>query len=250
MVNTRSSSWWRFWRETRKMPGDNACGNLSGAWSVAEPRIPPRRGPGAGWLAPCYDFVLAPLEHRGLGRWRRRAWQLVPRTGLGLEIGIGTGANIACHPPDATVVAIDLSRRMLDRARRKDDGSTLFVAADVQALPFRDRAFDWAADTLVFCEVAEPLAGFRELHRVLRPGAPLVLLEHVRPSGWLGRVADALTLLTRRLYGEHFDRDPEAPLVAAGFRIQERWLLWRDAVKLLLTHADGAGPAPGPTPGS
>jgi ubiquinone/menaquinone biosynthesis C-methylase UbiE len=208
----------------------------------AEPRTAPRRGPGAGWLAPFYDLALAPLEHRGLGRWRRRAWELVPRTGRGLEIGIGTGANLPCHPPDATIVAIDLSTRMLRRARGKDDGRTLFVAADVQALPFRDDAFDWGADTLVFCEVADPEAGFRELHRVLRTGAPMVLLEHVRPAGWLGRVADAVTVLTRRLYGEHFNRDPEPPLEAAGFRVQQRRLLWRDAVKLLVARAD-AGPA-------
>lgn len=192
-----------------------------------------------GRLAPVYDRLTAPLERRSLARWRRRTWAEVPATGVGLEIGAGTGANFPFHPPKARVFASDLSPAMLRQAaRRPERAGAPRVAADVRALPFRDGAFDWAAATLVFCEVPDPVAGLREARRVLRPGAPLTLLEHVRPSGWLGWVADAVSTVTAPLWGEHFDRRTEEHVRAAGFRVERREWLWRDAVVLLVARAE------------
>jgi phosphatidylethanolamine/phosphatidyl-N-methylethanolamine N-methyltransferase len=190
---------------------------------------------GIGWLAPVYDRLTAPFEHRSFAGWRESAWARVPDGGLGLEIGAGTGANFPYYPAGARVIATDISDRMLGQAREKPDrqGAPL-VACDVQDLPFRDRSFDWAAVTLVFCEVPDPVAGLCELRRVLKPTGRLVMLEHVRPSGWLGRAADALTSVTAPLWGEHFDRDAEAAASASGFRVEQREWLWRDGVVLLV----------------
>lgn len=198
---------------------------------------------GIGWLAPVYDRLTAPLEHRSFAGWRKRAWAQVPEAGLGLEIGAGTGANFPYYPAGARVVATDVSDRMLARARPKPERRrTPLVACSVQALPFRDGTFDWAAETLVFCEVPDPVAGLREMRRVLKPSGGLVMLEHVRPSGWLGRAADGLTAVTAPLWGEHFNRTIEAFTGAAGLRIERREWLWRDAVVLLLLVPDRAAP--------
>jgi phosphatidylethanolamine/phosphatidyl-N-methylethanolamine N-methyltransferase len=195
-------------------------------------------------IARLYDAVTAPLEHRGFGRWREAVWREVPPGGLGLEVGAGTGANFAYHPEGARVVGIDISLAMLRRVRGKPaGGGAPLVVADVAALPFADAAFDWVAETLVFCEVRSPVAGLRELRRVLRPGGRLVMLEHVRPSGLLGLAADTLSAVTAPVWGEHFDRDSEAAVLAAGFQIERREWLWRDAVVLLVarhTADDGA----------
>lgn len=197
----------------------------------------PRRAR-TGLLAPAYDRLTAPLERRALSRWRARAWSQVPERGRGIEIGTGTGANFPYYPAGGQVVATDVSIGMLHQARRKPEGrEATLVACDVQALPFRDGTFDWAAATLVFCEVADPVAGLRELRRVLRPGRRLVMLEHVRPSGWLGRAADLVTALSAPLWGEHFDRDAEAFVRVAGFEIEVKEWFWRDGVVLLVARA-------------
>ena len=189
---------------------------------------------GIGWLAPVYDRLTAPLEHRSFARWRERAWSRVPDGGSGLEIGAGTGANFPYHPAGTRMVATDISDRMLLQARVKSErnGAPL-VACDVQALPFPDETFDWVAETLVFCEVPDPVVGLHELRRVLKPSGKLVMLEHVRPAGWLGWAADALTAVTAPLWGEHFNRNAQAAAEAAGFQVQHQEWLWRDGVVLL-----------------
>lgn len=189
-----------------------------------------------GALAPIYDRLIAPLERRSFARWRTRTWGHLAGDGVGLEIGAGTGANFPYHPAGARVIASDISHPMLRQASEKSAHPPL-VACDVEAVPFADGSFDWVAETLAFCEVADPVRGLIEVRRVLRPGGLLVMLEHVRPSGWLGRLADVATTVSAPLWGEHFDRDTAASVRAAGFQIRETERLWRDGVILLVACA-------------
>ncbi|MEJ2679494.1 MAG: hypothetical protein P8174_10525 [Gemmatimonadota bacterium] len=99
----------------------------------------------------------------------------------------------------------------------------------------------------MFCEVGSPVAGLVEARRVLRADGVLALLEHVRPTGLLGLLADALSRVTAPMWGEHFDRDTARNVELAGFTIQRRrgWL--RSGLILLFARArpsSGAG-APG-----
>jgi len=181
---------------------------------------------------------MRPLERLWFDAWRRRLWRALPAGGRGLEVGAGTGANFPYHPAGARLVAVDVSFPMLERARERWGGARPhLVVADAEALPFSAAAFDWAAATFVFCEVEDPVRGMGELRRVVRPGGPVALLEHVRPVGVAGRMADLLTRLTAPLWSEHFDRDAAHNARAAGFDVVSQRRFLRNGATCILARA-------------
>jgi phosphatidylethanolamine/phosphatidyl-N-methylethanolamine N-methyltransferase len=179
-------------------------------------------------LATHYDRIIAPLEKRFLKRLRAQALALLPEDSRILEVGAGTGLNFPFYPHGAHGVASELSGEMLKLARGKNHPEGVhFVQTSAEQLPFQDKSFDAAFATLVFCSVASPQDAFNELRRVVRPGGQIVLLEHVRPSGLLGYLFDALSLLTVALFDDHFNRRTAQAAERAGLqllRVERRML--------------------------
>lgn len=175
-------------------------------------------------IAPVYDLMEAVVERVAFKGWRAALWRRVPRRGLGLEVGVGTGKNVPYYPPGARVVAVDLSERMLAVARRRIGrrGQRAPLARmDAQSLAFRDGAFDWAVATFVFCSVPDPVLGLREMARVVRPGGTLYLLEHVRIDRPLvGRLMDLANPLVVRITGANINRRTVGNIRAAGLAIE------------------------------
>lgn len=172
--------------------------------------------------AALYDLMEGPMEVLGLSRLRRRFWQEVGGTAL-LEVGVGTGKNLRHHPREARAVAVDISPRMLRRAAsraRRLGRHVDLVLADAQHLPFRDGAFDAVAATFVFCSLPDPLAGLREVRRVVRPEGRVHLLEHVRARNPLaGRLMDLVNPLWVRLTGANINRDTVSNVARAGLSL-------------------------------
>jgi len=167
-----------------------------------------------------YDRAFAPMEKRFLARWRAEALAELPRDAYLLEIGAGTGANLAYYPPHKLAVASEISLQMLLAAKSRA-GRQQLVQADAQDLPFGDNAFDAAFGTLVFCSIPRPETAFGELRRVVRPSGRIVLLEHVRPAGPLGRVFDLVSIATVALIEDHFNRRTAELASAAGLNVAE-----------------------------
>jgi ubiquinone/menaquinone biosynthesis C-methylase UbiE len=153
---------------------------------------------------------------------RRRLWSAVDGSRRVLEIGVGTGRNLAYYPEASRTVALDLSPEMLKRAARKAtrDGRRVdLLLADTQHLPFKDGVFDTVLATLVFCSVPDPVLGLAEAGRAARPDGRVLLLEHVRAeNGVLGKAMDALNKFTSRS-GEYVNRDTAASVRSAGLEI-------------------------------
>ncbi len=173
-------------------------------------------------LAPDYEKAIGWLERKFFKGLRERALACVPPDSRVLEIGAGTGLNFAHYPHGTRGVASELSGEMLKIAATKANrpAGVHLLQANAHALPFPDNAFDAAFCTLVFCSVPDPVRGLREIHRVLRDGGKLIMLEHVRPTGALGLFFDAISKITVPLFDDYFNRETAANVTAAGFHLQ------------------------------
>jgi len=168
-----------------------------------------------GWL---YDAGCWVMERLGLRRWR--AWLAGGARGRVLEVGAGTGRNLSLYADPRRVVAMEPDPALLGAARARAPAVRL-VAARVEALPFRDGAFDTVVSSLVFCSVTNSQAGLVEIRRVLRERGELRMLEHVRArSPTLARLQDGIQpLWTRIMGGCHPNRDTERTVLDSGFDI-------------------------------
>ncbi len=145
-------------------------------------------------IAPVYDRMNTIMTAGGDGRWRRAAV-----LASGLETG-GSAIDVACGTgklsvaladrvgPFGRVVGVDLSARMIDRARATsgDIVQLEFGVANALALPFEDASFDAATIAFGLRNLVDYEAGFRELARVVRPGGRVVCLELSvpQPRAW------------------------------------------------------------------
>lgn len=128
-----------------------------------------------------YDPSMAMFDKLLLGDGRQ--WVGSRSSGDVLEVGIGTGRNLADCPTDARVTGIDISPEMLVRARARASElgrSVELSVGDAERLGFPDESFDSVVFSLSLCSIPNDAAAIREAMRVLRPGGRLVVLEHVR----------------------------------------------------------------------
>jgi len=140
-----------------------------------------------------------------------------------LEIGPGTGVNLAYLPPGARWVGIEpnayLRRRLLAEAARRGVDAEV-RAGTAERLPTADGSVDAVVSTLVLCSVPDQAAALAEIRRVLRPGGRFVFVEHVAaPKGTLMRHAQELAtpLWSALADGCHPARDTLAAIERAGF---------------------------------
>jgi len=142
-----------------------------------------------------------------------------------LEIAVGTGRNFASYPAGVRLTGIDLSPAMLALAaeRAKEIG----LAADLRvgnahALEFPDDCFDTAVVTLALSTIPDCRRAAAELHRVLKPGGALLVLDHVRsPIGPVRLIERAIDPVLQRRWAFSLLRDPLDYLEPLGFRIEQ-----------------------------
>ena len=178
--------------------------------------------------------ALAPYDHfhgRGLEATEDMANRLeVSGTDHVLDVGSGLGgpARYFARRFGCRVSGIDLTAEFCGVARHLtsllglEEEQVSFEEGDALAMPFGDAAFDGAYSMNVSMNIADKRALYREIHRVLKPGAWLALSEVVQgpgggepdyPMPW-ARTASSSFLAT--------PDETRANLVASGFTIESQ----------------------------
>jgi ubiquinone/menaquinone biosynthesis C-methylase UbiE len=203
----------------------------SRADSTAPSRITPTY---AAWLrimAVLYDPFVWLGEIAGMRSRRRRL--VADAHGLVVEIGAGTGLNIA-HYPDAVDELIitepepGMRRKLAQRLQRQPRVARI-LDAPAERLPLPDASVDTVVSTLVLCTVDDPESALREIARVLRPGGQLLFIEHVRASSRLLAVCqDKFLKPWRGFAGGCICNRPTLELMrACGFTVEADDAVWR-----------------------
>jgi demethylmenaquinone methyltransferase/2-methoxy-6-polyprenyl-1,4-benzoquinol methylase len=174
-----------------------------GAGAVTAPSVPTPGAPEKAAvrsmfdrIAPRYDLLNRLLSAGVDRRWRRAgvdSLALPPRSRV-LDVCTGTAdllVEFLRRDPGHRGFGVDLSGEMLARGARKLRqrglaGRCGLASGDAERLPLRDGLFDGALIAFGIRNVGQPLQALREIHRVLRPGGRLVILEFSTPPGLLG----------------------------------------------------------------
>jgi ubiquinone/menaquinone biosynthesis C-methylase UbiE len=170
-----------------------------------------------------YDRFMSGAEKHGLAE--RREKLLGQAQGRVLEIGGGTGANLAYYGPGVEeVVFTEPEEPMARRLEQKLPDHSLHatvVRAPAEQLPFEDASFDTVVSTLVLCTVDDPVRSLEEAHRVLKPGGKLLFIEHVRSDNpKSAKWQDRLNGIQKRFAcGCNCNRDTLASIKAHGFAV-------------------------------
>lgn len=152
--------------------------------------------------APIYDLAFAVVMRRG----REAAAAALSRAGRRvLDVGVGTGLELPMFDAGTRLVGIDLAEAMLRRARDRVARYRLgnvegLSVMDATRLAFPAESFDAAVVPYVLTVVPDPRAMMDEIHRVVRRGGEIVLVNHFGADGgpiarfeaWLGRRSASL----------------------------------------------------------
>jgi ubiquinone/menaquinone biosynthesis C-methylase UbiE len=147
--------------------------------------------------------------------------------GTVLEIGFGSGLNVAFYPDEVErVLAVepsDLAWRLSAERRAATAVAVSRAGLEGPHLDLADASVDTALSTFTLCTVPDLEGALAEIRRVLKPGGRLHFLEHGQapdPSvhAWQRRLHP---LHSRLAGGCHLDRPIADRVAASGLELTE-----------------------------
>ncbi len=197
------------------------CTGMACGCTIPQSTSPLRRYP---WYRRLHAWALA----QGNARYERaihaaKQGLLGRLSGEVLEIGPGSGANLAYFRPDVRWTGIEpnvFSHAYLEAEAARRGIDAVILEGVAESLPMPDASVDAVVSSLVLCTVEDPAATLAEIRRVLKPGGRFVFIEHVaaREGSWLRRI-QRLMRRPQAVLGDGCapDRDTLAAIEAAGF---------------------------------
>ncbi len=163
-------------------------------------------------IAPAYDSMNTMMTGGLHIRWRNKALKMASRMlppegpKMALDVACGTGdVSFRLHElfPKAYITGLDLSAGMLKIAKEKLAGMDIaaqnhitFIEGDSLKMPFPDETFDLVTVAYGVRNFEHLEEGYREMHRVMKPGGVICVIELSEP-------ANALIRGFYRLYSHH-----------------------------------------------
>jgi len=159
-----------------------------------------------GSIPEVYDALLVPLIFEPYAEdLARRIAALAPARLLETAAGTGvvTRALARTLPPEAEIIATDLSQAMLDRAAAiSTERPVRWLQADAMALPFEDASVDVVACQFGVMFFPDKVKAYSEARRVLRPGGTFVF------AVWDGVADNDFARVVHETLGTLFPTDP------------------------------------------
>lgn len=143
-------------------------------------------------ISPKYDVLNHLLSINIDKVWRKKTAKAVARTHPKRILDLATGTAdlailLAKHNPQAHIVGMDISEKMLEIGKRKVDKKNLIHqielrTGDAASLPFEDNTFDAVTVAFGVRNFENLDKGLSEIHRVLKPMGQVFILEFSMPD--------------------------------------------------------------------
>lgn len=152
---------------------------------------------------------------------------LTPLQGSCLEVGFGTGLNLAFYQNLSTLYALEPSEelwqlaqpRLLQTAFEVDQ-----IKGFAEKIPLPDQSVDHLVSTWTMCSIAPIEQALKEIYRVLKPEGTFHFVEHVlSDQSNIQKWQNVLTPVQKKLAdGCHLNRNIEKLVSQAGFEFTEK----------------------------
>jgi len=188
-------------------------------------------------IAKVYDLLESPIERLLFQKLRKEA--ISNSYGTILEVGVGTGKNLPYYRKNVELTAVDFSIGMLNIAKNKQKetgqkGLELYEM-DVQNLKFKDDTFDTVISTFVFCTVPDPIAGLKEVRRVLKPKGKAIFLGHMKSRNpFINIILSIMNLFSMNLLGTSMLRETQHNIELSGMTVLSAENKVFDVIRLII----------------
>lgn len=143
-----------------------------------------------------------------------------------LEIGFGTGLNLAYYPETVdTLTTVDVNPGVHRLAEKRLASSSLPVKFELisgEHLPMPDNSYDAVVSTWTLCSIPDVLSALKEIRRVLKPDGKFFFVEHgLSPDPSIAKWQHRLTPIQKVIGdGCHLNRDTLKLIEQAGMKTQ------------------------------
>jgi phosphatidylethanolamine/phosphatidyl-N-methylethanolamine N-methyltransferase len=139
--------------------------------------------------APVYDRIFGGVLEPGRRALADTVRRIAPASLL--EVGVGTGLMLARYPETTSVVGVDISEPMLEKARARAQAlpgrSIRLEVMDAEAMTYADDSFDCVTVPYVLSVTPDPRRLVAQIRRVCKPGGTILIVNHFSGgrSWWL-----------------------------------------------------------------